>query len=336
MSNRDILVVGASAGGNRGDVYHFACSPARFAGCDFYRCPHLPDQPGLSSGDLFRRGLARASPARNHQKYARGRNLRRTSRSSPAAAGERTDAGDPRAKENRARPAVDPLFRSAALVFGPRVIGVVLSGGLDDGTAGLRAIKLCGGLAVVQDPADALVASMPASALRNVTIDHCKPAAELAPLLVELMRSAPAQAPTLDPRLGRELQFEVAVATHSLLQGVTRLGEPAYLPARGIHQTLLQLQGNTPVRFRCHTGHAFTAESLLAELNEASEDAIWNAVRSLQERAMLMQHLAGHWQHVDAATAAELGQQAQVAAQRAELIRRLATDQDQDINQEPA
>lgn len=89
-------------------------------------------------------------------------------------------------KVNRHRPAIDPLFASAAFAFGPRVIGVLLSGYLDDGTAGLAAIKECGGIAIVQDPKDALVPNMPRSALLNVGVDYSLPAAEIAPLLVGL------------------------------------------------------------------------------------------------------------------------------------------------------
>jgi len=90
-------------------------------------------------------------------------------------------------KENRFRPAVDPLFRSAAQTFGPRAIGVVLTGGLDDGTAGLWTIKQLGGVAIVQDPAEALVPSMPRSAQAHVAIDHCVPLAGLPALLTQLV-----------------------------------------------------------------------------------------------------------------------------------------------------
>jgi two-component system, chemotaxis family, protein-glutamate methylesterase/glutaminase len=89
-------------------------------------------------------------------------------------------------KENRARPAADPLLRSAALAYGPGVIGVILTGYLDDGTAGLMAVKQCGGTTVIQDPADAEVPSMPMSAARQVQIDHQVPLSEMAPLLVRL------------------------------------------------------------------------------------------------------------------------------------------------------
>jgi len=89
-------------------------------------------------------------------------------------------------KENRFRPAINPLFRSAAQTYGNRVIGVILSGALDDGTAGLWRVKFDGGISIVQDPSDAEVSSMPESAMAEVQIDHCVPIAELADLLVKL------------------------------------------------------------------------------------------------------------------------------------------------------
>ncbi len=89
-------------------------------------------------------------------------------------------------KEKRLRPAVDPLFRSAAQVYGPRVVGIILTGALDDGTAGLLAVKRRGGIAVVQDPDEALYSSMPLSALANVEVDYRLPLSSIGPLLVHL------------------------------------------------------------------------------------------------------------------------------------------------------
>jgi two-component system chemotaxis response regulator CheB len=230
-------------------------------------------------------------------------------------------------KENRARPAVDPLFRSAALAFGPRVIGLVLSGGLDDGTAGLRGIKMCGGTTAVQDPADARVASMPRSALRTVSIDHCRPAHQLAALIVELVRSPiPERAIALEDRnMRRTLEVEAELAKGTSDISVTELGDPSIFTCPECHGTLLKLRGE-PMRYRCHTGHAFTADSLLADLSEVTEGAIWGSVRAIQESSMLMTHLAHHWREIDPSVADEFLRKAKSAQVRADLIRKAAAE----------
>src|SRR5262249_47684536 len=177
-------------------------------------------------------------------------------------------------KENRSRPAVDPLFRSAALAFGSRVIGVVLSGGLDDGTAGLRNIKMCGGTTIVQDPADALVSSMPATALRHVSVDYCRPARDLGPLLVALVSrpSSPHIVPEAAMRKQMEIEVDIAKGgNHSM--AVTQIGQPSMFTCPECHGTLMRIRGEKPLRFRCHTGHAFTADTLLSELTEVTEEA---------------------------------------------------------------
>jgi two-component system chemotaxis response regulator CheB len=98
-------------------------------------------------------------------------------------------------RENRFRPAIDPLFRSVAQVFGPAAVGVLLTGNLDDGTSGLDVIKRLGGVAVVQDPADALFPEMPKSAIEHIAVDHVVTVAEMGPLLIDLIARAGAGAP---------------------------------------------------------------------------------------------------------------------------------------------
>jgi two-component system chemotaxis response regulator CheB len=225
-------------------------------------------------------------------------------------------------KENRSRPAVDPLFRSAALAFGPDVIGVILTGNLDDGTAGLLAVKQSGGTTVVQSPADAEAPSMPRSAVRHVKIDYQVPLSEMAALLVRLTKER--------PRAGRrvmsdnlKIESEIAADSRSMLRGITKIGDPSIFTCPDCHGTLLRVRDESVVRFRCHTGHAFTAKSLLATLDESTEDAIWSAVRALQEGALLLEHLAQHAR--DAGQVEEgkaLDQEAQTKLEQAELIRK--------------
>lgn len=192
-------------------------------------------------------------------------------------------------KENRFRPAVDPLFRSAALNGGPNVIGIVLSGGLDDGTAGLCAIKQAGGLAVVQDPSDAEVPSMPRSALRHVTADHCMTAQKIGEMLPGLLREVPSrevQSMSEDTRLEVEM-----AADERNVPGPAILGQPSVYTCPSCSGSLLRIGNTNPVRFRCHTGHAYTAASLDDEQREKVENATWSAIRALQEHAMLLQEM---------------------------------------------
>jgi two-component system, chemotaxis family, protein-glutamate methylesterase/glutaminase len=226
-------------------------------------------------------------------------------------------------RENRSRPAVDPLFRSAALAFGSRVIGVVLSGGLDDGTAGLRGIKMCGGTTIAQDPSDAVVNSMPLNAIRNATVDYSQPAREIGTLIAHLVAEpAPKSAVRLEDNMRRQLETEVSVASDpARSEAILAYGVPSPFTCPECHGSLLRLRGERPMRFRCHTGHAFTADSLMAELNATTEQAIWNAVRVVQESAILHRHLADHWEATDPAAAAEHRQKAQAALRKADVIR---------------
>jgi two-component system chemotaxis response regulator CheB len=197
-------------------------------------------------------------------------------------------------RENRFRPAVDPLFRSAAQVYGPRVIGVILSGGLNDGTSGLGTIKQLGGLAVVQDPTEAVAPSMPQSALQHVRIDHCVPLAEIAPLLVRLTEHEIVHEGITTMPEGINIEVKIAREEHAVGAGVLTLGELSLYACPECHGVLLQMQQDDLTRFRCHTGHGYTAESLMAEMDDKIEDALWSAIRSIEEQTLLMRHLAAH------------------------------------------
>jgi two-component system chemotaxis response regulator CheB len=228
-------------------------------------------------------------------------------------------------KENRFRPAVDPLFRSAAQAYGPQVIGVILTGGLDDGTAGLVAVKQLGGTAIVQDPDDALCPSMPRSAMQQVDVDHCVPMAEMASLLVRLTSEEVKE--RRDYIVPEEIKTEVAIAREEtpLEAGVLSLGTPSMFSCPECHGVLLQIKSGNLTRFRCHTGHAYSIQSLLADLNEGIEDALWSAIRAIEEQVLLMQHLAEHVHENGAgAGAEELLDSAHFAQRRAELVRQVA------------
>ncbi len=222
-------------------------------------------------------------------------------------------------KENLARPAIDPLFRSAALVFGPRLIGVVLTGYLDDGTAGLQAVKLCGGAAIVQDPKEAVAPAMPLSALENVDVDFCLPLPEIGP---QLARMIAAPAPPHVNSAPEDLATEVAIAAGDAppVEKVMQVGEPSGFACPDCHGVLLRMPGGKPSRFRCHAGHAFTERTLLMRLAENTENSLWSAVRSLQEEAMLKRHLASQVRR-DRANGGELLKDAEEAIAAADRIR---------------
>jgi len=195
-------------------------------------------------------------------------------------------------RENRARPAVDPLFRSAAASFGGRVIGVVLSGSLADGTAGLLAIKRCGGLAVVQDPNDALVPNMPRSALRHVEVDHVVAIGDMAALLGKLTRD-PA-GPTPDIPLA--IRVEAAIAAQELgnMKVEDMMGAPSRFTCPECHGALWEIDDGGLLRYRCHVGHAYIADDVLASQHEEVDRLLGTLLRSHHERAALARRMAGH------------------------------------------
>jgi two-component system chemotaxis response regulator CheB len=226
-------------------------------------------------------------------------------------------------RENCFRPAIDPLFRSAAQVYGPNAIGVVLTGGLDDGTAGLWAIKQLGGTAIVQDPSDALFPQMPRNAIEHVKVDHVVPASEIAPLLVRLMSQPTEEAPLAVPP---EVEVEVKIAKerNPLEVGLDKIAEPSSFACPECHGVLLQLQEGDRFRFRCHTGHAYSAASLVAAVSEGIEDSLWNAIRALEEGGMLMHRMAEHLKVHDRDEAQSLKTRGDEARRQSAEIRKLA------------
>src|SRR5919199_687746 len=285
MAGHDVIVVGASAGGLEALREVVATLPPALPAAVCVVWHMAAESPGLlpeildrtgplpaahpEDGELLQTGHIAVAPPDRHLLLEQGR-LRLTQ--GP--------------KENRFRPAIDPLFRSAAAAYGPRVIGVVLSGALDDGTAGMAAIKARGGLAVVQDPWDAIIPSMPRSVLTHVPVDHVVPTAEIGPLLADLARR-PA---------GEE-------------DGDTMSKE-------------LEIKGDGLLRFRCHTGHAYSVQSLLAEIGVSIEATLWGAVRSIEEQMLLLRHMADHLRSAGVpADAEQLLAHAREAEQQVQLVR---------------
>jgi two-component system chemotaxis response regulator CheB len=230
-------------------------------------------------------------------------------------------------RENGHRPAVDPLFRSAAREYATRVVGVVLSGALDDGTAGLVAVRSRGGVAVVQDPADALYPAMPASALEHVEVDHVVTTAAMGPLLARLAVE-PATEPSGPAPTDMKVEVEVEGFSMEAMEG-EHPGEPSGFSCPDCNGVLWGIEDGGLQRFRCRVGHAWSPESLLTRQSDSLEAALWIALRSLEERAALARRLAeparrrGH-----SITAARFDEQATEAQQAARVVRDLLLDRD--------
>jgi two-component system chemotaxis response regulator CheB len=326
---KDIVVIGASAGGLEALRSIVSRLPGNFSATILAVLHTSPNSPGVLAAILDRSGplpaicvtgteIIRSGriyvPAPDHHLVLQGAVAKATR--------------GPR--ENRFRPAVDPLFRSAAQSYGPRVIGVILTGGLDDGTSGLAAVKKLGGTAIVQDPKDALYPSMPLNALKHVSVDYRVAVSEIPPLLVRLTTEKEKERGVPDVPDNIRIEVDIADEDNALEAGIMKLGQPSTYACPECHGVLLRIKGDgeKQPRFRCHTGHAYSIKSLLAEMQEKTEDSLWNAIRAIEEHVLLLRHLA---EHADSAsdTAEELRQRADQAQQHAELVRRAVLDHPQ-------
>lgn len=191
-------------------------------------------------------------------------------------------------RENMARPAIDPLFRSAGISFGPRAIGVLLSGMLNDGASGLADLKRCGGVTVVQNPLDAVESEMPRTALLASDIDYRAPASDLPALLNCLVQEAPG--PTLTPPASIALEVAIAMGRPSDSPTIAEIADPVPLNCPGCGGTLSQIR-RSPLRFRCQVGHGYTAEALAHEQEGSVDEAFRIALRVIGERAVLMEKM---------------------------------------------
>jgi two-component system chemotaxis response regulator CheB len=228
--------------------------------------------------------------------------------------------------ENGVRPAVDPLFRSAARSFGSRVVGVVLTGALDDGTAGLAAVREAGGVSIVQDPSEAFAPSMPLSAIEFVKVDHILTLAAIPRTLVELTMAGtsnnqPPDGPQLrrmEPDLGAPL---IAIDPDD------RPGKPSVFTCPECHGTLWEADEDSILRFRCRVGHVYSPDSMLAAQTDSVDRALWAALRSLEERAALnrkMAHRAADRHQPWVSNAFE--KRARIAQEHSDVIRGLLED----------
>jgi two-component system chemotaxis response regulator CheB len=285
-NGRNIIVVGTSAGGLEALDQLVGQLPAGLAASIFiaqHMAPHNSGEPLLrrlsrhkafrpklaEDGDRFKPGRIYIAPPDNHLLVKEAKVL--------------VTKG---ASENRHRPGIDPLFRSAAVAHGARVIGVVLTGMLDDGTAGLIAIKQCGGVTVVQDPKDAAYSGMPLSALDNSNVDFCVSLAEMGSLLTTLVSQRHGKSKAVPS----DIRTEALIAERVLsdVSQVNGLGDQVPYNCPGCGGVLWEMDTAGEKRYRCHTGHSYTGPTLLASQSEKIEELLWISLRMFEERKNLL------------------------------------------------
>jgi len=240
-------------------------------------------------------------------------------------------------RENGHRPAIDPLFRSAARAYGGRVIGVVLTGALDDGTAGLKAVKMQNGLAVVQCPDDAMYPGMPRSASENVAkIDYILPLAEIPDILVTLANTSVEEEEENSASHEMEIESDLAEAKMAVLDKDERSGQPSSFGCPECGGTLWEVEEGALLRFRCRIGHAYSVQSLLAQQSNSLEDALWSALRALEEKSSLARRVAGRMRGQNHGLSAKrLEENANSAEESAAVIRQVLLNGIKDNLAEP-
>ncbi|HEX8447233.1 MAG TPA: chemotaxis protein CheB [Sphingomonas sp.] len=222
-------------------------------------------------------------------------------------------------RENLARPAIDPLFRSAAIMAGARTIGVLLSGMLDDGAAGLAAIRRCGGMVVVQDPGDADYDEMPRNAIATGFVDHVVPAAELGSVIVRLTGEPAGVARAVPPDLA--IEVDIALGGPSNPDRIAQIGDVVTMTCLNCSGVLSEVKDAQPLRYRCQTGHGYTAKALEALHDNAVDDAFRVALRIMMERTELVTRMQQEAIRAGRAAVAEMyGRRAQEYGEHADTI----------------
>ena len=329
MKRRNIIVIGASAGGVSALQSLFAQMPGHLD-ASFFVVLHISSgAPNVlaklidSAGPLTVKAAVDQAPIQPGRVYV-----------APPDAHLLVKPGyvhlhkGPR--ENRHRPAIDPLFRSAAVAYTSQVIGIILTGCLDDGTSGVLAVKRCGGIAIAQSPADAEYPDMPESAIRTGQVDYELPIRNMGAAIRELIQT---HAPPVDA-VPQDIVMEANIAESvvSNISGENKLGHlvPIGCPECGGPLWAIEraIEGDGPPRYRCHVGHGFTAKALMASQDIVVEQALWAAMRTMEERANLTEMMARDEQQRGRDKSAEVFQErSSLLRSHANVIRKLLTDQ---------
>jgi two-component system chemotaxis response regulator CheB len=339
MATRDTIVIGASAGGVQALSTLIADLPADLPAAVFIVL-HIPtNAPSLLPNILSRRACIPVAHAVDGEEIRRGRayvappdhHLLIEDHHIKLVRGP---------KENLHRPSIDALFRSVARTAGSRAIGVILTGARDDGRTGMKAIKQRGGVAIVQDPFEAAFPSMPLSVMQDTKVDYSLPIHEIGPLLVQLSYETAEEEgryPVPD-----EIEIESRIAEQQMESGeliasVEKLGKISKLTCPDCHGALWEINDEDILRYRCHVGHAFSAESLNDGQSQMLEVALWSAVRALEEQMILSRRIferARKANHMRAATMFE--RRAQEAEEYSSMLRRLLLAQEKSDIGDPA
>src|SRR5262245_34557099 len=290
MATRDVIVVGASAGGVEPLRKMAADLPEGLPAAVFVVLHVAAEKPSALAEVLDRSGPLPALGPEDGAAIEPGRiYVAPPDRHLMVEPGKVRVVHGP--KENRHRPSVDVLFRSAARAYGPRVIGAVLSGSLDDGTAGLIAIKIRGGVAVVQDPAGAFSDGMPRNAIRYLEVHQVVPAAALGKLLNRLAREHVDVAGAPPPSNEMVQETRIVKLDPEAQDNEDKPGVQSVVACPDCRGVLWEIQEGDLLRFRCRTGHAYSPETLLAAQHDGIETALWEAIRAIEERAALRRRL---------------------------------------------
>jgi two-component system, chemotaxis family, protein-glutamate methylesterase/glutaminase len=318
--HRDLVVIGASAGGVEALSELVRQLPRELPAAVLVTLHVMPTATSVLPTILTRQGMLPAEGARHGQRLERGRiYVAPPDFHLLVADGGIELSHGPR--ENGHRPGIDPMFRSAAREYGRRVIGVVLSGMLDDGTAGMRVISDSGGATIAQDPADSLYPGMPQSVIDHGVADHVLPVAAIGRCICELLEGQlpdPPQRSNPGHGVAAAVSLDIADDRHP------RDGDPSGLTCPECGGALWSSHEGDLLRFRCHVGHAYSVESMEVEQSRALESALWTAVRTLDEQADLFDRIARR--SSSRATIRRLETRAAEATRHADLIRETIAD----------
>jgi two-component system chemotaxis response regulator CheB len=299
VAKRDLVLVGASLGGLEAIQRLLSGLPKDFKATVLFVLHIAPNSLGYLSSILQRSSTLPVAPAADGEPLRPGHVFVAVPDHHLMIEGDRMRlTRGPR--ESHARPSIDVLFRSAAYHAGPRAIGVVLSGKLDDGTAGLWAIKDKGGIAIVQSPDEAAYPAMPSSALRHVAVDYTLTIEEIAERLPTLTQEAvPDQEPLHMENTPMQTELEIAHGDRERPHAVRNLGSQSFYSCPECHGTMVRIQEGPIQRFRCHTGHAFSIQALAAEQPDQVEKALWSALAQIEEHYELLREMEASSAHPD-------------------------------------